>query len=299
MWYSSHRNCVETPNYDGKIYILKRNHGDVVKIGETSKTATGRLKDYSKRHGLVGFRVHKVYKVPMEARKEIERLTFKRLKKYQIQDLAGAKEVFDCGVFRAEQAIESAIKESKIAIYARKKADAQAKYDKALEKRKQAAKEEFQNSNWLKTKTRHFENFVNNTVFEKKGERKTNEVIDDCFVAICCLACSATLLWVFASTQHYLVIIFAILVGFAGFNCLTETFQNPSPIPDQEALDKKKQMEDEIATAENNAVQEAVTEFQKKYKLEDFFEAEPSYRSTVKQNAIIPAQHNGYFRLKG
>ncbi len=293
MKYSSHTKFAETSGHDGKIYILKRNHGDVVKIGETSKTATGRLKDYSKKHGLVGFRVHKVYKVPMEARKEIERLAFKRLKKYQIQDLAGAKEVFDCGVFRAEQAIESAIKESKIAIYAKKKADAQAKYQAALEERKQAAKEEFQNSNWLKTKTRHFENFVNNTVFEKKGERKTNEVIDDCFLAICCWACSATLLWAFASTQHYLVIIFAILVGFAGFNCLKETFQKPSPIPDQEALDKKKQIEDEIATAENSAVQEAEAEFRKKYKLEDFFYPEPPYRSRVNHNVIVPTQHAG------
>lgn len=292
MRYSSHRNFVETPNYDGKIYILKRNHGDVVKIGETSKTATGRLKDYSKRHGLVGFRVHKVYKVPMEARKEIERLTFKRLKKYQIQDLAGAKEVFDCGVFRAEQAIESAIKESKIAIYAKKKADAQAKYHAALEERKQAAKEEFQNSNWLKTKTRHFENFVNNTVFEKKGERKTNEVIDDCFVAICCWAFGAGLIWLYPIPNN-IVIIVAVVTGLAGLGHLTETFQKPLPVPNQEALNKKKQMEDEISAAENSAVQEAEAEFRKKYKLEDFFDSEPPYRSKVNHSAIVPAQHAG------
>ena len=290
MRYSSHRSFAETPDHGGKIYILKRNHGDVVKIGETSKTANSRLKDYSKRHGLVGFRVHKVYKVPLEARKEIERLAFKKLKKYQIQDLAGAKEVFDCGVFRAEQAIEIAIKESKIAIYAKKKADAQAKYKAALEERKQAAKKEFKNSNWLKTKTRHFEKFVNNTKFEKEGERKTNEVIDDCFVAICCWAFGVGLICLYPIPNN-IVIVVAVLTGFAGFGYLTETFKKPFPVPNQEELGKKKQMEDEIAAAENNAVQEAETEFQKKYKLEDFFESEPSCRSKVKQNATIRAQH--------
>lgn len=290
MRYGSHRNFSEPPDHDGKIYILKRNHGDVVKIGETSKTATGRLKDYSKRHGLVGFRVHKVYKVPMEARKEIERLAFKRLKKYQIQDLAGAKEVFDCGVFRAEQAIESAIKESKIAIYAKKKADARAKYHAVLEERKQAAKEEFQNSNWLKTKTRHFENFVSNTKFEKEGERKAKEVIDDCFLAIFFWAFGAGVIWLYPIPNN-LVIIVAVVTGLAGLGHLTETFQKPSPIPDQWALDKKKQLEDEIATAENSAVQEAEAEFRKKYKLEDFFDSEPPYRSKVNHNAIVPAQH--------
>ena len=288
MKYSSHTKFAETPNHDGKIYILKRNHGDVVKIGETSKTATGRLKDYSKKHGLIGFRVHKVYKVPMEARKEIERLAFRKLKKYQIQDLAGAKEVFDCGVFRAEQAIESAIKESKIAIDAKKKADAQAKYDAAIEKQKQAAKEKFQNSYWFKTKTRHFESFVSNTKFEKEGERKTNEVIDDCFGDICCWAFGAGFIWL-DPTPNNIVIVVAIVTGLAGLGYLTETFQKPVLVPDQEAIDKKKQMEDEIAAAENEAMLEAEAEFRRKHKLEDFFGSEPSIQALSTSREIIPA----------
>ena len=286
MKYSSHTKFAETSGHDGKIYILKRNHGDVVTIGETSKTATGRLKDYSKKHGLIGFRVHKVYKVPMEARKEIERIAFRKLKKYQIQDLAGAKEVFDCGVFRAEQAIESAIKESKIAIYAKKKADAQAKYNAALEERKQAAKDKFHNSNLFKTKKRHLENFIENTVFEKKGKRNSSD-ISDVFLG---MLAGIGLVWLGVSFPSFFIILIFGSLGLLGSTFkLFDLLKTPPDVPNQEALDKKKQMEDGISAAENNAVREAEAEFRKKHKLEDFFGSELSRQALSTSREIMPA----------
>ena len=62
----------------GIVYIFKHKVGQNVKVGETSISAEGRLKDYSRDHQLEGFILYKKYNVPLEARQEIEKFHTKR-----------------------------------------------------------------------------------------------------------------------------------------------------------------------------------------------------------------------------
>lgn len=64
---------------DAFVYILKHTSGSTVKVGETTGSPDGRLQNYSKTYQLKGFSLHKTYKVPIEARKDVERRALDQL----------------------------------------------------------------------------------------------------------------------------------------------------------------------------------------------------------------------------
>lgn len=88
----------------GLIYILKSKVGGLVKVGETTVNAESRLKSYAKAHHLEGFSVHSEYPVPRDQRRNIEQLTHKKLRKFQVR-MGDAREIFECTPEVARQAL--------------------------------------------------------------------------------------------------------------------------------------------------------------------------------------------------
>ena len=99
------------PN-NGLIYILSHSSGNSVKVGETKRSAEERLNSYSREYQLRGFSFHSQYEVPLNARREVEKLAHRKLAEYQLAGLEGAREIFACSVETAVQAVEEAIQQS-------------------------------------------------------------------------------------------------------------------------------------------------------------------------------------------
>jgi len=114
---------VVNPNEDvqtqstGYIYILARDSGKIVKIGETKRDPRARGQEYINEYNLQGFSFYKAFKVPSEARQEIEKLAHNALIHQRLtwDNTSGAREIFECDVEQAEDAVREAIKKSKIA----------------------------------------------------------------------------------------------------------------------------------------------------------------------------------------
>ena len=93
----------------GYIYILLHESGHNVKIGETRVSPASRERDYVNTYQLKGFRLARTFEVPSTERKRIEGHTHQILRQYQLSGLAGAREIFACGINQAVNAIETAI----------------------------------------------------------------------------------------------------------------------------------------------------------------------------------------------
>lgn len=98
----------------GIIYILANKNGQIVKVGETKGNPKHRERDYIKEYDLKDFSLFKTFKVPVLARKEIEKIAHQKLKTHQVSGIAGARELFNCSKGIAENAILQAINESEL-----------------------------------------------------------------------------------------------------------------------------------------------------------------------------------------
>ena len=96
----------------GYIYILSQSTGRSVKVGKTRVSSQSRLKSYTRDYDLKDFTFFREFKVVEEALDEIEKLTHKGLKKFQISGLEGAREIFACDPSEAVYAIKNAIEKS-------------------------------------------------------------------------------------------------------------------------------------------------------------------------------------------
>jgi hypothetical protein len=104
----------------GIVYILKHSTGNLVKVGETRVSSAKRLAAYMKEHSLVNFEHHADFKVPLDARRDIEKKAHAILKSQGFETSFGdAREIFACTPEIAAAAIVRAKDES--IIYLREK----------------------------------------------------------------------------------------------------------------------------------------------------------------------------------
>ena len=96
----------------GWVYILLHQSGTTVKVGETRVSPKSRARDYAETYELKGFQLAKAYKVPEDARQDVERITHQKLNKYRLSGIAGAREIFSCSLAVAQKAVEEAIAQS-------------------------------------------------------------------------------------------------------------------------------------------------------------------------------------------
>lgn len=93
----------------GFIYILEHSSGSTVKVGETKVSPEARAAGYARDYKLANFKLAKVFEVPEEERKNIERRAHKTLSKYKLSGISGAREIFSCSLSEAVAAVEEAI----------------------------------------------------------------------------------------------------------------------------------------------------------------------------------------------
>lgn len=254
----------------GKVYIHKHISGSMVKVGETSKSSQARLKGYSKDWDLKGFSFHKEYLVPLEARKEIERSAQYKLNNSRIAGKRGPRELFLCGVNRAERAVEKAISESEAIAKAKKRQLAKAQYDAALENYRVLALQFLKKSPWYQTKVVNLKNFTTNTSFTKKSTRSLNDKVNLAFEAIACVLVGVGLTWLAFESFALAFFFFGPGAIWAGIQKFMEIGSTPPDVTDQEAVDQRTSMEREIKNAEHAAIKTAENEFTKSNNIDDF-----------------------------
>ena len=254
----------------GKVYIHKHISGSMVKVGETSKSSQARLKGYSKDWDLKGFSFHKEYLVPLEARKEIERSAQYKLSNSRIAGKRGPRELFLCGVNRAERAVEKAISESEAIAKAKKRQLAKAQYDAALENYRVLALQFLKKSPWYQTKVVNLKNFTTNTSFTKKSTRSLNDKVNLAFEAIACVLVGVGLTWLALESFALAFFFFGPGAIWAGIQKFMEIGSTPPDVTDQEAVDQRTSMEREIKNAEHAAIKTAENEFTKSNNIDDF-----------------------------
>lgn len=165
---------------NGSIYILARDSGNIVKVGETSRDPRTRSHEYITEYKLVGFNFHKAYSVPMEARKEIERAAHEKLKHRRLSwdDTTGAREIFECTIHEAEHAVTEAIKESEAAKIARKEEyerqrlrRAEYRFNNELESYTREWMKDWDDSEKAKQLLEALSSFIKTNTFQKPGIR--------------------------------------------------------------------------------------------------------------------------------
>ena len=276
----------------GYIYILARKSGKIVKVGETSRDPSKRHKEYVAEYKLRDFELFRTFEVPLNARKDIEKLAHQKLQHLRLSLLeqGGAREIFECDTATAVKAIEEAKAESEInrieeekqrqqQIKRDKLAKAQAKYDEQLEKFIEGWLREWEGSHWVKSKRSVLAKFVTETPFEKEGQR----TISDYFVLL--LGWYFLIIGILAILGGIRSIVDPIPENGLGTSLLILTFGGAAiwfgkawisyPItlvPDEEALAKKAAMEEEIETNKQTTIATARNDFEKHFTLENFYE---------------------------
>ena len=276
----------------GYIYILARKSGKIVKVGETSRDPSKRHKEYVAEYKLRDFELFETFEVPLNARKDIEKLAHQKLQHLRLSLLeqGGAREIFECDTATAVKAIEEAKAESEInrieqekqrqqQIKRDKLAKAQAKYDEQLEKFIKGRLREWEHSRWVKSKRSVLEKFVTETPFEKEGQR----TISDYFVLL--LGWYFLIIGILAILGGIRSIVDPIPENGLGTSLLILTFGGaaiwfgkawisyPIPlVPNKEALAKKAALEEEIETNKQTTIATARNDFEKHFTLKDFYE---------------------------
>jgi hypothetical protein len=155
----------------GFIYILKHRNGHTVKVGETKRDPEDRLRSYVREYELEGFSLHKDYEVPLNARKDIENISHRTLRKHRLSGISGAIEIFACTPEVAENAVEEAIKnsevfkeEEKLRIEQERRNQARHEFDKEIEK-------DWQGTQKHKKLKCDISNFLSNNQLEKTEPR--------------------------------------------------------------------------------------------------------------------------------
>jgi hypothetical protein len=269
----------------GYIYILARKSGKIVKVGETSRDPSKRHKEYVAEYKLRDFELFRWFKVPLNARKDIEKLAHQKLQHLRLSLLeqGGAREIFECDTATAVKAIEEAKAESEInrieqekqrqqQIKRDKLAKAQAKYDEQLEKFIKGRLREWEDSRWVKSKRSVLDKFVAETPFE---EEKTQIGAIPLFYGLMFLLLGvffvfSTLTGKIESPEPVVTLIMIFTFFGLGFVCLK--FTSTITVPDQEALAKNAAMEEEIEANKQTTIASARNDFEKHFTLKNFYE---------------------------
>ncbi|MDC0425091.1 GIY-YIG nuclease family protein [bacterium] len=269
----------------GHIYILAHKSGKIVKVGETSRDPSKRHKEYVAEYKLRDFELFRTFKVPLNARKDIEKLAHQKLQHLRLSLLeqGGAREIFACDTATAVKAIEEAEAESEInrieqerqrqqQIKRDKLAKAKAKYDEQLEKFIEGWLREWEGSHWVKSKRSVLAKFVTETPFE---EEKTQIGAIPLFYGLMFLLLGvffvfSTLTGKIESPEPVATLIMIFTFFGLGFLCLK--IKSTITEPNKEALAKKVAMEDEIETSKQTTIATARNDFEKHFTLENFYE---------------------------
>jgi len=275
----------------GYIYILARKSGKIVKVGETSRDPSKRRKEYVAEYKLVDFDLCREFKVPLNARKDIEKLAHRKLQHLRLSLLekGGAREIFECDTATAVKAIEEATAESEVnrielekqrlqQIKRDKLAKAQAKYDEQLEKFIEGCLREWEASQWVKSKRLLLNEFVVGTSFEKEGKRNFGGyfllILSWYFIFCGGMAFLGTIRAIFDPIPNsgfgtlLIIVAFGAALIWLGLLCM----QPIPPVPDQKALAKKATMEEEIETSKQTTIATARNDFEKHFTLENFYD---------------------------
>ena len=277
----------------GFIYILEHDAGNMVKVGETSRDPKLRGDEYIKQYQIKNFTLKKEYKVPLNARKDVEKRAHKKLDKFQLSSAAtgGAREIFNCSISIARTAVEEAIAESEIAkveaekqrfreLEQQRKARATAKMDAELEAFTSEWLKDWKTSDWFNTQNSKYKDFVARNSFEKAGKRSFSGYLILSFGWYCLLV---GILLSFGLIRHLFDPIsnnnyfgtILILGGIsAGLIWLGRMFISYPilPVPDTEALAEKEKMEDEINKEREIQRDNAKKSFYLRFSLEDFYD---------------------------
>ena len=271
----------------GYIYILARKSGKIVKVGETSRDPSKRRKEYVAEYKLVDFDLFREFKVPLNARKDIEKLAHRKLQHLRLSLLekGGAREIFECDTATAVKAIEEATAESEVnrielekqrlqQIKKNKLAKAKAKYDAQLEVFTENWLREWEASKWVNSKRSSLDAFVAGNSFEKQvKEREGWDYVAAAYGVgfhIVGVVCLYYLILGESPSDNGGSIIFNLSFFLGGFLCLK--VKSTITVPDQEALAKKAALEEEIKTNKQTTIANARNDFEKNFTLENFYD---------------------------
>lgn len=254
----------------GKIYIHKHSSGSMVKVGETSRSSHGRLNDYVKAWDLKGFSFHKEYLVPLDTRLEIESTAQRILRKHRIAGARGPRELFVCSVSKAEWAVETAIKENKAVQEKLREAKAKELFNSAMDKYRSDALKKLEASPSLLQKQLELKQFIENNSFEKENILSDQEKGEIILAGIGGIIGGSVLIWLSSYGLPLLFLFGVICLWYNGSNLFK--LGGPQPmVPNQEAIEKRKIMQNEIITVEQKCIKAAEDEFKRKFKLSDFY----------------------------
>jgi len=258
----------------GKIYIHKLHGGQLVKVGETSKSSTGRLKSYARDWDLANFYFVKEFLVPMDARLEIEARVKTLLKKHKVCGTRGGpQEIFACTVDKAEWAVQKAIAENQKVQEARINKQAKEAHQRALDSARTLAIERHQKSPWVIAKKRELADFISVNTFEKEHIRTTSEVFDIIGAGLSTLGFGALLIWGSSYLQSgcgVILFLVGLFFGYAGLEHLCKLGSPPAKIPDEDAINSRTMMESELRNAEKKVCEQAEADFNKSHSVSDF-----------------------------
>ena len=258
----------------GKIYIHKHKSGKLVKVGETSKSSTGRLKSYSRDWDLSNFYFAVEFLVPMEARLEIESRVKKLLKKHKICGTRGGpQEIFACDLGKAKWAVQKAISENQKVQEARINKRAREAHQRALDNTRTIAVEQHQKSPWVVAKKRELADFINVNTFEKERTRSPSEVGDIIFEGLSTTGLGALFVWgssYLGSGGGVLLFLLGLFLGYEGVKKIYQLGSPPTKIPDDDAISKRKALEAELRNAERKVCEQAEADFNKSHSVSDF-----------------------------
>lgn len=277
----------------GFIYILEHDAGNMVKVGETSRSPKLRGNEYIKQYQLKNFTLKKEYKVPLNARRDVEKRAHKKLDKFQLSSAAtgGAREIFNCSLSIAQTAVEEAIAESEIAKFEaekqrlrelerQRKAKATAKMDAELEAFTLEWLKDWETSDWFNTRDSKYKEFVASNSFEKSGKRSFGDYLVLSFGWYCLLCgiglCFGLIRHLFdpIPNNNYVSTILLLAGVSAALIWVGRMFISYPilPVTDTDAIAEKKAMEDEIANEREIQKDSAKKSFHLRFSIEDFYD---------------------------
>jgi len=269
----------------GSIYILARDSGNIVKVGETSRDPKIRGSEYIAEYKLVGFSFYKSFSVPMEARKDIEKIAHQKLsnKRLSWDNTSGAREIFECSTDEAEQAVLEAIGESeaaKVAIKEERERQmlerAEYRFNNELKFFIEGWMKKWDASDESKQLTKALSDFIETNTFDKAGERGVFQyfwlVIGWFFKIAALLQPVGMLRHIFFDPFEFTFLLMGIFLTIVSYGVgwffllFSETL-----VPDQDTIAKRKALEQEIENQREFEKNNADAAFRKEHTINEFY----------------------------
>ena len=275
-----------TSSDGGSIYILARDSGNIVKVGETSRNPRVRGSEYIAEYKLVGFNFYKSFNIPSELRKDIESIAHQKLsnKRLSWDDTSGARKVFECSVEEAEQAVLEAIEESEAAAKVAVKEEfekqmserAEFRFNNELEAFRKEWMKKWDVSDASKQLNEALSDFVESNTFDKLGVRGVLHyfwlTIGWFFKIIALLNLIGMLRYIFFDPFEFTFLLtsvgIAILTYGVGwvFIGLSVTF-----VPDEDKIAMRRDLEQEFERRRDYEKNKADNTFRKEHTTNEFY----------------------------